>query len=219
MIEAKQASKSYAGQRVLDGASLSASPGQCVVLTGDNGSGKTTLLNAMVGLRRLDAGQILWKQRVLTGAGARPWRQARASWGFLPQQVTLPGHIVIRRLLHFHARLRGTGVDAPRRWLGHVGLADAEKQRVGTLSGGMRQRLGLALALFFEPELLVMDEPASNLDPGWRDALVDWARQEAQRGAAVLVTSQFQQDWGPRAVYRHCVAGRIVAPGGEGHPA
>ncbi len=215
MIEARQVRKRYGRHAVLDGASLAVELGQCVVLAGDNGSGKTTLLHVLVGLRRLDAGQVLYDGRVLTGASAGTWRRARAAWGFLPQQVSLPPRARLGQLLRFHARLRGTGLDAPRAWLKRVGLADAERQRVDALSGGMRQRLGLALTLFFQPRLIVMDEPAASLDPGWRHELARWAQAEARRGAAVLVTSQLEQDWGPEAVHRHCSAGRVVdAPAG-----
>lgn len=213
MIEARRISKTYGRHAVLDGTSLTVAPGECVVLTGDNGSGKTTLLHVLVGLRRPDGGDVLWKDRQLTGAGRAAWRRARAAWGFLPQQLTLPPAASVGRLLRFCAAVRGTGIEPAHHWLHRVGLDGTETQRVEALSGGMRQRLGIALTLFFEPELIIMDEPASSLDPSWRATLAQWAREEAGRGAAVLVTSQLEESWGPDARYVHCAAGRVTEGG------
>ena len=210
MIEAKDIFKSYGSQPVLNGASLAVAPGEAVILTGDNGSGKTTLLHVLVGLRHPDAGQVVWDGRVLTGARGRAWREARSAWGFLPQHPALPADAPVDRLLKLHARLRSSDLNAARKWLGRVGLAGTEKQRVDELSGGMRQRLGIALALFFQPALIVMDEPGSSLDPGWRGALAEWVEQEASRGAAVLVTSQLHEAWGPGVTHRRCVSGHII---------
>jgi ABC-type multidrug transport system ATPase subunit len=213
VIEARDITKAYGPHTVLDRASLAVGPGESVVLTGDNGSGKTTLLHVLVGLRRADAGVVVWKNQLLTSAGRGVWRRARAAWGFLPQQVSLPPAAPVGRLLRFHARLRGTGLDPARRWLARVGLEGTEQKRVDALSGGMQQRLGIALTLFFEPEMIVMDEPASSLDPGWRDELATWTTEQAQRGAAVLVTSQLHESWGAAVRFCHCADGRIVDEG------
>lgn len=213
MIEARRISKDYGRHAVLDGASLAVASGECVVLTGDNGSGKTTLLHILVGLRRADQGAVIWEGRQLTGADSRAWQRARASWGFLPQQLTLPPEASVERLLRFSAGVRGTGIEPARRWLDRVGLQGTEAQRVEALSGGMRQRLGIALTLFFEPDLIIMDEPTSSLDPGWRGTLTQWVREESRRGAAILVTSQLEENWGPDVRTLHCAAGRITEGG------
>lgn len=210
MIEARRLSKSYGMHTVLDRASIRVACGEFVVLTGDNGSGKTTLLHVLVGLRRVDEGEVHWRGQRLTGARPRVWREARQAWGFLPQRVLLPPAASVEQLLRFHARMRGASLDAAHGWVERVGLEDALTKRVDALSGGMQQRLGIALTLFFEPELIIMDEPASSLDPGWRAELATWAEEQAQRGAAVLVTSQLHELWGPNARYRHCAGGRVV---------
>ncbi|MFW5925857.1 MAG: ATP-binding cassette domain-containing protein [Myxococcota bacterium] len=217
MIEARELIKHYGARRVLDRASLKIASGECVVLTGDNGSGKTTLLHVLVGMRGADGGHVLWKDERLTGRGRKAWRRARAAWGFLPQQVFLPPHARVGHLLQFHTRLRGASVQRARHWLERVGLTGSEDQRVGALSGGMRQRLATALVFFHEPELIVMDEPRSNLDPTWRTALVEWVGEATARGAGVLVTSQLRRGWPPDARYRRCEGGRVLEPehGGE----
>ena len=216
MIAARHIIKRYGSHTVLDRANLTVNSGECMVLTGDNGSGKTTLLHVLVGLRHPTSGEVRWKDRVLTGASRHAWRGAREAWGFLPQQVNLPPAATVDQLLRFHARLRGHALTAARQWLERVGLKEAEVKRVAELSGGMQQRLGIALTFFFEPELIVMDEPASNLDPGWRTALAEWATERTQRGGAVLVTSQLEESWGPTTVRRHCAAGRIVEEAVDG---
>lgn len=210
MIEVRDLSKSYGTRTILNGVSLRISPGECVVLTGENGSGKTTLLHVLVGLRRASGGQVVWKGRTLSGASHRAWREARMAWGFLPQSVWLPPGTQVGRLLKYHARLRDRKLESAHRWLDRVGLSGTERQPVDALSGGMQQRLGIALALFFEPELIVMDEPASNLDPGWRGHLTEWAREHARRGAAILVTSQLHESWGSDVRQCHCAGGQIV---------
>ncbi len=210
MIEARSLTRAYGPRRVLDGASLTVRGGEYVVLTGGNGSGKTTLLHILMGLRRCDSGAVLWKGERLDGAGQRAWRRVRESWGFLPQQVGLPHSAQVGSVLRFHARLRGASLEAARTWLGRVGLAGEERRLVGELSGGMQQRLGIALVLFFEPQWVVMDEPASSLDPQWRGALAEWAEAHARRGGAMLVTSQLHEAWSERARFMRCEAGRII---------
>lgn len=215
MIAARHITKRYGSHTVLDRANLTVDGGECVVLTGDNGSGKTTLLHVLVGLRHPTGGEVRWQGKTLTGASRRAWRSAREAWGFLPQQVNLPPSATVAHLLRFHARLRRGELAVARYWLERVGLKDAETKRVVELSGGMQQRLGIALTFFFAPELIVMDEPASNLDPGWRAALAEWATERTRHGAAVLVTSQLEESWGATTVRRHCAAGRIVEEQGD----
>lgn len=219
MIAAVDIVKRYGERTILDGATLAVEAGQCVVLTGDNGSGKTTLLHVLVGLRNADAGEVLWKGQPLLGAGDRAWREAREVWGFMPQQVGFPPTATVAELVGLHARLRGRPRDDVWQWIERVGLTDARSRRVQELSGGMRRRLGIALTLFFEAELIIMDEPASHLDPGWRRMLAQWTEEEARRGAALLITSQLEEVWGPSTVRLHCEGGRVFDPasrtGGE----
>lgn len=210
MIEAQRISKRYGVHQVLDGASLQVTSGESVILTGDNGSGKTTLLHILAGLRRPDSGAVLWRGRDLLGAGAGEWRRAREVLGFLPQQVTLPPEATVGQMLRFCARVRERNYDSAADWLQRVGLEGTESLRVQELSGGMRQRLGIALTLFFDPDLIIMDEPASSLDPGWRTTLATWVEEAAQQGAAVLVTSQLENAWGSEARFVHCENGRII---------
>lgn len=210
MLEARGIHKSYGPWPVLAAASLGLEPARPVLLSGDNGSGKTTLLHVLVGLRRPDSGEVVWKGRVLTGAGEAEWRRARGAWGFLPQRLEFPSGATVERLLRFHGRIRGVPKEWAREWLERVGLAEATTQRVQALSGGMQQRLGIALTLFHRPEVVVMDEPSASLDPEWRRSLGEWVGDAATNGAAVLVTSQFHEPWHSGAESLRCVDGRVV---------
>lgn len=212
MIEAQHITKTYRSHRVLDDANLAVAPGRCVVIGGDNGSGKTTLLHVMMGLRRPDSGEVLWHGRSLTRSRDRAWLEARKQWGFLPQHPVFPGGATVDSIVRFHVRLRRGSRERAASWLDRVGLAGDRNKRVEMLSGGMRQRLGIALVMFFDPDLVVMDEPTSSLDPGWRSELVGWLEAHADRGAAVLVTSQLREPWGTDVDDLWCEQGRIGPP-------
>lgn len=215
MIAATGIVKRYGDRAVLDGADIRVASGELVVLTGDNGSGKTTLLHVLVGLRRADTGSVRWRDRELAGGDRRAWRIAREALGFMPQHVAMPPTATVGEMLRYHARMRGRDVSTARMWLERVGLADTEGKKVAELSGGMQQRLGITLTLFHEPDLIVMDEPASNLDPRWRGALAEWAADQTQRGAAMLVTSQLDETWGAATIRKHCTGGKVVEQSGE----
>lgn len=212
MIEARAVTKTYRRHLVLDQAQLRVDTGSVVVLSGDNGSGKTTLLHVLVGLRRVDAGSVWWQGENLSAAGRRSWLRAREQWGFLPQRTILPPGASVDQVLRFYARLRRTTTEDALAWLARLGLADNRRQRVETLSGGMQQRLGIALTLAGSPRLVVMDEPASSLDPDWRDTLARILLELARQGTGVLVTSQMEQAWPGEVRRLHCEAGQIVAP-------
>ncbi|MEX2466042.1 MAG: ABC transporter ATP-binding protein [Gemmatimonadota bacterium] len=209
MIVGQDLRKVQGGRAVLDGATVAVHPGEHIVLTGNNGSGKTTLLHLLVGLRRPDAGEVRWKDTVLTGAGGAAWSRAREAWGFLPQHPRFPEEVSPRALARHHARLRGVNQASAMSWIARVGLEDTADRPVEALSGGMRQRLGIALTLFHDPELIVMDEPASSLDAEWREALAGWLAEAAGSGAGVLITSQDRASFDPVTLWLHCALGRV----------
>jgi len=214
LVEAKSLAKAYDGRSVLARASLAVGGGDCVVLTGTNGSGKTTFLHLLAGLRRPDAGEVRWRGKPLTGAGAGAWTKARARWGVLPQRTGFPDGARVGDLVRLHARLRGSPLKRAVGWLERVGLGAREAESVGALSGGMGQRLGIALTLFHEPELVLLDEPSASLDPEWREALVCWIREAVDRGAGVVVATQLPEWLDLPARRLRCMAGRLSPDGG-----
>lgn len=159
----------------LSGVSLLVKTGQIYGFVGPNGAGKSTTIKIALGLMRPDFGQVHF-----FGLDSRS-PAARKSVGFVPEEPRLYDHLTGRELLHLAARLTGmpkTRIDGDAQaLLSKVGLQEAGARRLRTYSKGMQQRLAIAQALVGDPELIVMDEPLSGLDPV--------ARMEIQR----LITS------------------------------
>ncbi|WP_152042583.1 ABC transporter ATP-binding protein [Salinigranum salinum] len=163
---------------VLDGVSLAVEPGSLLSVVGPNGSGKSTLLRIVAGLLRPDGGRVDVDRR-----GVRPI-------GYLPQRPSFRPGFTVADTLAFYADLLGpdggTDVDEV---LDQVGLAGVRNRNVEALSGGMTRLLGLAQALLGDPAVLVLDEPASGLDPAISAHIFETIRDVADDGRAVLLAS------------------------------
>jgi heme exporter protein A len=168
-IELRGLRRDYGEVPVLDGVDLTLASGESLVVLGPNGAGKTTLLRILATLLRPGGGEV----RVL---GARLPNEAwkvRGRIGFLGHEPLLYRDLSGRENLRFHARLhgmRGTRADARiDTLLAAVGMERRAEQRVAELSAGMRQRLAICRCVLHEPELLLLDEPDSNLDAEGRE--------------------------------------------------
>ncbi len=184
-VQVSDVSFAYDGHQALDGLSLSIPGGALVGLLGPNGSGKSTLLSILAGLRIPDSGAV----QVL---GETPSPTLRARAGFLFQETCLDPLMTAGETLALNGRLYGMPTAAIRRRSGDLlaalGLADRAGSFVRTLSGGMKRRLELARALLPQPELLLMDEPTTGLDPDSEQAL--WAHlAEINRAGVTIVLS------------------------------
>jgi ABC-2 type transport system ATP-binding protein len=169
----------------LDGLDLSVPAGGVFGFLGPNGSGKTTTIRCLLGLARPSAGAC----RVL---GADSQRQLPAVIGQVGSLVETPGlfpGLSGRRNLALLARLEGIGAPAVQRVLERVGLAERADDPVRGYSLGMRQRLGVAIALLKDPELLVLDEPANGLDPAGIKEVRDLLKRLGAEGRTVFVSS------------------------------
>jgi ABC-2 type transport system ATP-binding protein len=191
-IEAHDLRKSYGRQRALAGLDLTTTPG-VVGLLGPNGAGKTTLLRALATVLPVDSGDL----RIL---GRDPQvdddrRAVRRRLGYLPQAVAFHRGFTAFEAIDYMAVLKEHNVlrarhDEVRRVLELVGLSDVAGRKVRALSGGMKQRLGLAQALLGRPELLVLDEPTVGLDPEQRMRFRDLVSQVGAGRTVVLSTHQ-----------------------------
>lgn len=162
MIEITGLAKRYSGCVALAGVSLRIKQGEIFAILGPNGSGKTTLLKCIAGLVRPSAGQIR-----INGLEFNPENQlAKSAFSYLPQQVCLPDQLTAGEVLHFYARLRGIGNGRVHQLLSSSALNGFGERRICDYSGGMLQRLGLAIALLPDSPVLLLDEPTSGLDPG-----------------------------------------------------
>lgn len=179
--------KDYGDLRALDRVDLSIGRGEIFGLIGPNGAGKTTLIRALVGALRPSAGSV-W---VL---GHDPlsdrWR-LRGRLGYMPQAAALYDDLTARGNVAFFAaaHVRGDTGGLVDDALGVVELADRAGDRVHVLSGGMRQRLSLACALVHRPELLLLDEPTSGVDPELRAGFWDRFRALAADGVTIVVST------------------------------
>jgi len=169
----------------VDGLTLEVRPGETLALLGPNGSGKTTTLKAAAGLIRPTSGS------VRLGAPGRDacLPEARAVVSFLPQRVSFPDTLTGREVVEFYRALRGTAPGRIDDALRFASLNGASNRPVGTYSGGMTQRLGLAVAVLPEAPVLLLDEPTAALDPEGLAAFYAMAEHHAGEGRTVLFTS------------------------------
>jgi len=215
MIEVTNLRKAYGDETVLDGASFSVDGGTIAAMVGPNGSGKTTTLHVLAGLATPDAGIARVEGVDVTTDRAA----AQERLAFLPQDVRFHSALTPRQVLRFYAGLRDTPTDRLDARLEQVALLDAADDPCGTLSGGMRQRLGLALLELADAPVLLLDEPALSLDPDWRDVLMGRLRERAEAGATVLLATHLLEVWRPIVgqVLR-CEDGQIQAVEDAGTP-
>lgn len=184
MIEYQGFTKHYGDITAADNISLALTDGQTLGLIGPNGSGKTTTLKALVGLVRPTSGTVL-----VNGQNVHATPEARAGIGYLPQRVTFPEGMRALDVIRFYARLRQVDVAKPHALLDEVGLTEAAGRVVDDFSGGMRQRLGLAVALLGNPHTVVLDEPSAALDPSGALRMRDLITAVQRQGRSVLLCS------------------------------
>jgi Cu-processing system ATP-binding protein len=194
-VELTHVSKRYGKIRAVCDVSLDLASGETTALVGHNGAGKTTLLKLMLGLAHPTAGTI----RVLGDDPAAGEFAARSKVGYLPENVSFNTALTGREVLKFYARLKREPVAKALRLLDQVELGSASARRVGTYSKGMRQRLGLAQALIGEPQVLLLDEPTTGLDPALRLSFYEIMHALRDRGATVVLSSHALAELGEHA--------------------
>jgi len=186
-IEVHRLSKSFGARKVLAGLDLVVQPGEMVALLGPNGVGKTTFLRILATLARPTGGTV----KLLGVDLARQPYLARRRIGLLSHRTLLYDDLTARQNLGFYARMYDVA-DGPQRadeLLQQVGLAHRADDLVRTYSRGMQQRLALARALLHRPELLLLDEPYSGLDPVAADNLSRLLAELREQGGTVLLTT------------------------------
>jgi ABC-type multidrug transport system ATPase subunit len=175
-VECVDVTHSFGEVAVLEGISLSVPAGQATALVGANGSGKTTLLRLLAGLIAPDTGTVRFET-----TGPRPV-------GYLPQSPNFRPGFTIEETLSVYAALLPTEVDSHDA-LAAVGLEDVGDRRVEALSGGMRRLLGIAQATLGEPDVLLLDEPTSDLDPRMTRQVFETIDRLTAAGTAVVLAT------------------------------
>lgn len=206
-LDISRLTKCYGATRALDEVSLSVERGSVLAVLGPNGAGKSTLFGCLLGLTLPTHGTIQWHGRPLTDAD-------RAWFGYVAERVSLYPHRTVADNAAFFARLKGLTVAETDRQLARVGLLAARQRPVRELSKGMLQRLGLAIGLCGEPEVLVLDEPFNGLDPALLDTLQILLREESERGATLLISTHTMSAVEPLATHVAVLLhGRLAAAG------
>jgi ABC-2 type transport system ATP-binding protein len=181
VLEARDLEKRFGERVALRGVSLTAASGDLVAVIGPNGAGKTTLLSLLAGDLAPDGGQIVTAPRRI---------------GWVPQQTALYGKLTVEENLRLFARLERCEDEDETvgRMLEQTGLADRADTQAAELSGGNRQRLNVAIGLLGDPDLLLLDEPSTALDPRQRDRLWDFVNALAAEGTTIVFTTHNVQE-------------------------
>ncbi len=191
MIAVEALTKSYGRNLVLRGMTFNAAPREITLLVGANGAGKSTTMKVLAGLIRPQKGSAH-----ISGIDIVDQRiAAQRLLAYLPQRPSFHPRMTCAEILRFYARLRAVAASRYEAVIDLAGLREFERVRTSALSGGTRQRLGLALLLLPDAPVLLLDEPGLSLDPGWRQRLQDTLRFEAERGKTVLVTTHLVREW------------------------
>ena len=184
-LELKNITKSFGEKEVLKGISFSADSGRAFGLLGRNGAGKTTTIRILMDVFGADSGEIF--------IDGTPIRAREVSIGYLPEERGLyPKKKIIDQLVYF-ARLHGMkqqdAVKSVDYWLGRLGMEEHRGKRLDTLSKGNQQKIQLVTALAHNPQIVILDEPFSGLDPVNAMLLKDVVKEEIQKGKIVLFSS------------------------------
>ncbi len=186
MLELVEVSRCYGDVVALEDLSLGVPKARMVGFVGPNGAGKTTAMRIVLGLQQPDTGEVRWEGRPLDAG-------MRRRIGYMPEERGLYPKMRALEQLIYVARLSGLGAGAAlssaNLWIERFGLQERANDRVETLSLGNQQRVQLAVALVHNPDLLVLDEPFSGLDPVGVDLMSDVLKDEVAGGAAVIFSS------------------------------
>ncbi len=191
MIDIRALTKRYGSHDVVSDFSLSVAPGESVALWGPNGAGKTTVVRCILGLVGYDG--II----EVDGLDAREYPKAtRQRIGYVAQELSFYEHLTVLELLDFSADLRRLGASRVDAVINEVELGDHVAKKVAELSGGLKQRLGLAVALLHNPPVLLLDEPTSNLDARARESAIRLFDRLRNEGRTLIVTSHHMEEIG-----------------------
>ncbi|QDH21720.1 ABC transporter ATP-binding protein [Saccharibacillus brassicae] len=184
-LSIKHLGKRYGDKVVVDDVSLTVRAGEAFGLLGGNGAGKTTTIRSVLGLLAHEEGEVLWN--------GRPFLANRPSVGYLPEERGLYPKETVSEQLVYLARLEGMKKQAAhkalRSWLERLGIGEHEHKRVEQLSKGNQQKVQIISALIHDPELVILDEPFSGLDPVNSDMLASVVKEQIAAGKALVFSS------------------------------
>ena len=191
MVETIGLTKRYGRQTVLSDLSITGSAGQSIALIGPNGAGKTTLSKILLGQVIPSSGRV-----EINGEDISRGPEYRRLLGYMPQITRFPGRMKTYQLFRLIRSLRPDvdPTDYDTELYEELGIDGMRDKALGDLSGGMRQRVSAALAFYFNPQLLILDEPTAGLDPLANEILKAKVRQYSKRGRLIITTSHILSD-------------------------
>lgn len=183
LLSFQNINKKFGKKPVLSGLNLELDKGQIFALLGPNGAGKSTLFRCLTGILRLDSGEILYNKEGLSD------RIIRDRFAFLPESFSPPSNLKAKEFLYLIQSRLNCGRDPVKMILDKVGLSGAGSQYIGTYSRGMVQRLGLALIMLKDPEVIILDEPMLGLDSLGQKYIHELVLELNRRGKTVIFSS------------------------------
>lgn len=181
MIEVSHISKKYGKKQVLTDISFCAKTGECIAIVGKNGCGKSTLLQILSGVTKTDAGTIRY-----FGQDGTSQKVIRSFCGYVPQENPLMDELSVRDNLRLW---QGKDKRLTDSVVAEFRLEEIMRQKVKTLSGGMKRRLAIACALLKMPPIMIMDEPTTALDLYFKDSIEQWMKQYQSANGTIIMTT------------------------------
>jgi ABC-2 type transport system ATP-binding protein len=213
-IETHDLRKSFGDLQAVQGVTFAAAQGEVLSLLGPNGAGKSTTISMLAGLLEPTAGDA-----AIMGHSVRTDAQsAKGALGVVPQDIALYPDLSARENLTFWGKMYGLRGDKLQERVDEVlvviGLADRQRDRVSTFSGGMKRRVNIGAALLHKPAVIIMDEPTVGIDPQSRRHILDNVKQLNREGMTVLYTTHYMEE--AAELSRHIAImdqGRVIAYG------
>ncbi len=184
MIEIKNLSKNFGKTKALADLNLNIAKAEATALWGSNGAGKTTLIRCLLGVISFDGEIIIDNKNLISND-----KEIKKLIGFVPQEISLHDNLTVKETINFYSQLKKTNISTIGEWQEILDINSFEKKLIKELSGGMKQKLALAIALLGNPPILLLDEPTANLDLKSRDDFLHLLSILKHEGKTILFSS------------------------------
>lgn len=189
MIEINNLDKKYNHHSVLKGISIKIEKSKITAIVGPNGSGKTTIIKTILGLVKADAGDIKINNNPIFGE-----YEYKRKIGYMPQTASFPENLKVYEVIKMISDLRNESIDVESDLIEVLNLLPEMNKKINTLSGGNKQKLSAYIALIFNPEIIILDEPTAGLDPVTSTNFKQRILDERDKGKTIILTSHIMSE-------------------------